>query len=189
MRHAIDFLEPATQQHSYRVAEIAREITEKYNIDSDIGLTPELAYLCGLYHDIGKIYVPDELLKSESQNGRETERLKEHVLRGKDYIMRSSEFAKMKNADKALIALCAHSHHENCWCTGYPLRSNIDNLPLIVGLIKVIDFYDNATNQERYKRIMDERIAVALMVSQAGGEYPVAAIKVFKEWYSLKTQD
>jgi putative nucleotidyltransferase with HDIG domain len=179
VRYAVDYLEPGTREHCYRVANIVKEIAEY----TDIGLSPDIAFLCGLYHDVGKIYLPDRLLKSEYLNSADSEAVKEHVYFGHKFIMESKELINMNSGHKKMLALCAGYHHENGRETGYPRGYNINDLPLIVGLVAIVDIYDKMTQLERYKRIMQENIAVELIRAETGGTYSLRAGQIFIKWY------
>lgn len=186
MRYAVDYLEPVTREHCYRVAKIVKEIAEYV----DIGVSPDIAFLCGLYHDVGKIYIPDKLLTNvDNLSSQDKEKMKEHTYFGYNFIMSSKELQGMNSSNKKMLALCAGYHHETRKCTGYPKGYCIEDLPLIVSVVSVVDMYDKMTHLDSYTRIIDERIVIELIRAETGGDYPTEAGQLFVRWYRHKQQN
>lgn len=100
----------------------------------------------GLLHDIGKIYIPEEILnKREQLNEEEYEIIKKHTLYGYFLLNEFGEFnKKVKRA-----VLC---HHERCDSLGYPLNASPDCVGIISKIVAVADVYDAMTTDRIYKK-------------------------------------
>lgn len=185
MKYAVDYLEKRTRNHCHRVGMMAREIAEEY----DVGITPELAFLCGLYHDVGKIYIPDALLQKARMTHTESEKSKQHVAFGYEFALNNEELSHLSSSERTLIALSAAFHHENVSATGYLKGENIENFPLIVGLIAILNYYDHVCYTPYYKKVADEKIHVIMMSNQSGVSFSAPAMDIFLKWYSKKREN
>ena len=93
--------DPATYQHGLRVGELGREIAPF------LGLSPKIAFLAGLFHDLGKLGVPLETLqKTGNWTEADAEIVKDHVLHGYELLRNNFDFT-------AEIILLHHSFQEN----------------------------------------------------------------------------
>lgn len=100
----------------------------------------------GLLHDIGKIYIPDEILnKSGSLNEEEYEIIKKHTLYG--YFL-LNEFGDFNQEVKRAVLF----HHERADSLGYPFNASPDYVGIISKIVSVADAYDAMTTDRVYKK-------------------------------------
>lgn len=100
----------------------------------------------GILHDIGKIYIPNEILKKEgSLTKEEYEIVKKHTLYG--YFL-LSEFGDFNRDVKRAVLF----HHEREDSLGYPLNASPDYVGLISKIVSVADVYDAMTTNRIYKK-------------------------------------
>jgi putative nucleotidyltransferase with HDIG domain len=127
--------------HSVSVALISRIIGIKAGFNdtqmSDI-------ILCSLYHDIGKLQIPEEILnKPEPLLDEERETIKTHTTLGYSTLVRTSL--------PEYVALCALHHHEHYDGTGYPAGLKGQKIPLYARYVAVADVYNAMTSKRPYR--------------------------------------
>lgn len=120
--------------------------------------------LAGLFHDVGKIYIPNKILNSpRNLTPEEFEVMKEHPMLG------------LKNLDKNKIyPEVVHGileHHEKLNGSGYPQGLKGDEISLVGRLLSVVDVYDALTSRRVYKDPMLPHQALSLMYSMRGQEF------------------
>ena len=148
---ALDARDPYTAGHSERVSRFAVAMGEWMNLGPD---ELETLRLGALLHDIGKIGVPDEILrKPDVLTSAEFEIIKTHPSAGAR-ILRSIPFL-------APHIPIVELHHERPDGRGYPYGLRGDDIPLAARLVHVADAFDAMTSARAYRsgRIPVEAIA------------------------------
>ncbi len=100
--------------------------------------------LAGLFHDIGKLLVPQDILtKAEKLTKQEFDLIKKHTDRGyqvlKDYPI------------DIRVKLAALMHHERCDGSGYPNGFRSDQIEAFSKIIAIADVYDAMTSNRKYR--------------------------------------
>ena len=148
---ALDARDPYTAGHSERVSRFAVAMGEELNLHAD---EVETLRLGALLHDIGKIGVPDEVLRKPGVlNAAEFEAIKTHPVAGAR-ILRSIPFL-------APHIPIVELHHERPDGLGYPYGLRGDEIPLAARIVHVADAFDAMTSARAYRsgRIPVEAIA------------------------------
>lgn len=131
-------------QHSLNVASLSMLIAKWSGKTQD---ECKLIFQCGLFHDIGKLLMPQKLLnKNSSLTINEYAQIKTHTLEGYN-LLKSLDMNK-EIANSALL------HHERIDGSGYPLKlknNQIDNISNISKIIALADVYDAMTNNRSYR--------------------------------------
>jgi len=97
-----------------------------------------------LLHDIGKLKIPEELLrKTEKLSEAEFELMRSHTTRGKEILERTPGLPTS-------AADIAYSHHERNDGHGYPLGRNAEALSLFSKMVAIVDVYDAITSNRAY---------------------------------------
>lgn len=130
-----------TGKHIFRVGEISSYLAEKMGFNSkDVERIRRFAPL----HDIGKIYVPYEILnKKDKLTDEEWEEMKMHTIYAKKLLDNDNYFELALN-----IALY---HHENYDGSGYPYGLKGERIPMEAMLVKIADIYDALRSKRSYK--------------------------------------
>lgn len=148
---ALDARDPYTAGHSERVSRFAVAMGEEMKLDFD---AKETLRLGALLHDIGKIGVPDEVLrKPGALTPEEFEAIKTHPSAGAR-ILRSIPFL-------APHIPIVELHHERPDGQGYPYGLRGEEIPLAARIVHVADAFDAITSARAYRpgRIPVEAIA------------------------------
>lgn len=134
--------------HSERVAKYAREIAKRYGYDE---YKQENIYMTGLLHDVGKIGVPDSILKkSDSLTDEEIKKVREHPVIGAHILSSIKEMPS--------LAAGAKYHHERYDGSGYPNGLAGENIPEQARIIAIADSYDVMVSRGEFSQsaIRDE---------------------------------
>lgn len=130
-------------------------------------------------HDVGKIMVPDNILKKPGKlTDEEFEEIKKHAEYGANIIDMISENA----TDKAFLnhaRIFALNHHEKWDGTGYPNRLKGEEIPLQGRLMAIADVYDALVSERPYKPPMPHEEARQIIVEGSGKQFDPALITAF----------
>jgi putative nucleotidyltransferase with HDIG domain len=158
---ALDARDPYTAGHSERVSVVSVAIGRALNLsDDDI----EVIRLGALLHDIGKIGVPDEVLRKPGPlTPAEFEAIRLHPVLGAR-ILRSVPFLARHIA---IVEL----HHERPDGRGYPKGLRGDDIPLAARIVHVADAYDAITSARAYRGARPAADALRELWRCAGTEF------------------
>lgn len=128
--------------------------------------------MAGLFHDIGKYYIPDSVLKKESSLTKEEFALmKSHPIRGLELV----EEIKYKDIGKLV-----EQHHERINGSGYPYGLKGDEICLGAKIIAVADSFDAMTSDRPYRKGLSKEEALKEIESLSGIHYDEKVIEAFK---------
>jgi putative nucleotidyltransferase with HDIG domain len=167
---ALDARDQYTAGHSAAVAVYARDIAQR------LGLTDEqqqLAHLCGLVHDIGKVGLPAGLLEKPGKlTLEERRRMEEHSVIGERILAKVDDYAE--------IARIVRYHHERMDGNGYPDRLPADQIPLLSRILAVADAYNAMTSGRPYRDAMPSRVARFRLAQAAGTQFDTTVVAAFE---------
>lgn len=133
-----------------------------------------LATLCGLLHDVGKLKVPESLLKKpDFYTAEEQTAIKAHTREGYMLIRNLDIDSHVKNAVLA--------HHERCDGTGYPFGLSGFRIDPYAKMVAIADVYDAMTSKRPYRNAMSPIQAIEVLQDEGLQKYDVRYIMVFLE--------
>jgi diguanylate cyclase (GGDEF)-like protein/PAS domain S-box-containing protein len=150
-----------TGQHLQRMRYVAEALALELGHSAadarDIGLAAAL-------HDIGKLFVPERVLRSSrALAGEDWEIMKRHTTLGQQFLNGHNGFE--------LAALIARHHHERWDGAGYPDRLAGDQIPEAAAIVMVADTFDAMTNERRYQQAASVQAAVDEIAACAGTQF------------------
>jgi len=168
---ALDMRDEETQGHSVRVLQYAMKLANLMGI-KDPEKLKNLEY-GSLLHDIGKIGIPDAILrKPDRLNDEEWEIMRTHP--GAGYrILSNIKFLE----EVSMIVL---HHHENYDGTGYPDRLKAEEIPLCARIFSVADALDAMTSYRSYRDALTFREAAEELIEYSGTRFDPEVIKAFR---------
>lgn len=165
----IEAKDEITEGHSVRVAGYSMELAKAMGYDAQ---RAEQVYQTGLLHDVGKIGIPDLILKKEGKLTREEYgEIKEHTSIGGHIL------AAIETMD--YLADGAKYHHERYDGTGYPQGLAGEEIPEIGRIIAVADVFDALISKRHYKEAMDIDAARREILKGAGTQFDPKIVAVF----------
>ena len=165
----LDLKDLNTGVHSTRLAEWALRIARKLNIPEEHLHQVEVA---ALLHDVGKVGVPDAILK---KNGPLTAEERALINRHPEYswsILRLLPGLQ----DASLYAL---HHHESYDGSGYPAGLKQHDIPLVSRIVSVIDAYDAMVSHRCYRKGLPHEEAVRRLLASSGQQFDSEVVQVF----------
>ncbi len=157
----IDAKDSYTKGHSERVAKYSVEIAKRLRI-SDERL--DNIYYAALLHDIGKIGIPDGILKkSDKLTPEEYEIIKTHTTLGAEIL---KDMTAVKN-----IQFGARDHHERYDGKGYPRGIKGSEISLEGKIIGAADAYDAMSTARGYNTAFDKEHIKKEVMEQSGKQF------------------
>lgn len=164
--------EPSTASHSKRVSDRTVFLSRKMGISEEKEL--EAISKGALLHDIGKIGIPDNILKKPGKlSPEEMEIMRSHAEIGYKII---STIPDMEAA-----AEIVYSHHERFDGKGYPKGLKGENISLAARIFSVIDTYDAIRFDRCYHKGTSMKEALAEIEKASGIQFDPYVVKCFKE--------
>ncbi len=133
----------------------------------------QLAHLCGLVHDIGKIGLPPNLLeKPGALTLEERRQMEDHASIGERILSKVEDYSE--------IARIVRHHHEQVDGLGYPDRLKEDSIPLISRIIAVADAYNAMTSDRPYRDAMPSRVARLRLAQAVETQFDTTVVAAFE---------
>ena len=166
----LDARDRYTAGHSAAVAIYSRDIARRMGLPD---VTRDLAYLCGLVHDIGKIgLAPGLLEKPGALTLDERRQMQEHSAIGERILEHVAEYSE--------IATIVRHHHERIDGQGYPDGLADEDIPLVSRIIAVADAYNAMTSDRPYRDAMPSRVARLRLAQAVDSQFDTAAVAAFE---------
>ena len=142
-----------------------------------LGLKGEMLHdicLAGLLHDVGKMFIPKELLDKQAKlDEKEWNEMKKHPVYGAVYL------SKLQNVPK-LAVIATFEHHMRFDGTGYPDTKKRDKKQHIASqIIAISDFFDALRTERPYRRALEVPVICGLLKETAGREFNSLLVENF----------
>lgn len=130
--------------------------------------------IAGLLHDIGKIYIKDEILnKPDKLTNEEFEVMKKHPLLGYNLVVSNDQFSNSEIANAVL------AHHERLDGSGYPIGGDRPRIGFYASVVAVADVYDAITSSRIYSAKQSPYTAAEILWHESFGKLDPKISKVF----------
>ena len=166
---ALETRDSETHGHSERVVTYSLRLGREYGLNSAEMKALEFG---SLLHDIGKIGVPDSILRKPAKlTEEEWVRMREHPLHGQQ-ILRGIEF--LQGASRVVA-----QHHEKWDGTGYPLGLQKEEIDICARIFSVADAFDAITSDRVYRRGKSYEAAAQELDDWAGRQFDPKVVEAF----------
>jgi diguanylate cyclase (GGDEF)-like protein/putative nucleotidyltransferase with HDIG domain len=169
LARAVDARDAYTGEHSAEVGELAARIATRMGLEDD---AVDLIRLAGSLHDVGKLAIPEEILRKPGPlNEAERVVLERHPQIG---------YRMLDSLGVDPVATWVLHHHERWDGDGYPNRLRADEIPLGARILFVADAYDAMTSERVYRGRLSHEHAMRELERCAGTQFDpdvVAAAK------------
>ena len=154
---SVEARDPYTEGHCERLARYASLLGEHLGLATDKLIALKRG---GYLHDLGKIQIPDEVLKKHGNlTPRDWEIMRQHPIIGED-------ICKPLRSLKLVLPIIRH-HHEHWNGSGYPDGLRGPNIPLLARILQVVDVYDALRTARPYKPALSHDESAHVMAREA----------------------
>ena len=167
---AIDAKDPYTKDHSNSVSRFSEALARAINLpESEV----ERIKLGALLHDVGKIGIPETVLKKEGPlSDEEWTIMKKHPVIGAEKVL-------MPNPALIDLIPIVKCHHERIDGKGYPEGLSNGEIPLAAKIVAIADTYHALISDRPYRRGMDIEKAISILEQGAGTQWDADLIRTF----------
>lgn len=167
---AIDAKDPYTKGHSTSVSRFSEALARAINLPEE---EVERIKLGALLHDVGKIGIPETVLKKEGPlSDDEWMIMKQHPTIGAEKVLNPNPSLR------DLIPIVKY-HHERIDGKGYPEGLKNGDIPLAAKIVAIADTYHALISDRPYRRGMDIEKALAILNEGAGSQWDKDLIRTF----------
>jgi len=176
---SVESRDPYTEGHCERLAENASNLGRHLRLDDE-----EITALRrgGYLHDLGKIAVPDEILKKGANlTAEEWQVMKRHPLTGEN-ICRPLRSLR-------LVLPIIRNHHEHFNGSGYPDGLQGADIPLLARILQVVDVYDALRTARPYKPALShDQAAITMREEGRSGQWDEGLVAAFFQMLDKQRQ-
>ena len=177
--HALDLRDDETEGHTQRVTQRTLKLAKAMGIN---GETLVHIRRGALLHDIGKLGIPDEILKKPGPlSDEEWNHMKKHPIYAQEML---SEIEFLHPAME--IPYC---HHEKWDGSGYPRGLKGERIPLSARVFAVIDVWDALTSDRPYRDSWPEEEAVQYILEHAGTHFDPDVVETWTTVFDIELPD
>lgn len=171
MLHCMREYDDATYIHSMNVALICNIFARWLRMNEEEIIK---ATTSGLLHDIGKIKIPEEILKKPDKlTKQEFNIIKRHPQEGYRLLLDSKLDPEVLNA--------VLMHHERCDGTGYPLNLSANQIGIYAKMVSIADVYDATTSARVYRGPLCPFSAISIFEQEGLRKYDPKFVMTFLE--------
>ena len=168
---AIDARDPSTLGHTERVMDLSKGLALELN-RRGYKLDLDSLKLAALLHDVGKIGVPESILrKPGAPTAEEWKEIKKHPAIGANILEPLYDMKEVKDA--------IHYHQEHYNGLGYPRGLKAKDIPLMSRIVMVVDAYDAMTSDRVYRPRRSREEALAELKVNAGTQFDPEIVDAF----------
>jgi putative nucleotidyltransferase with HDIG domain len=184
LMQSLNTVDPLTYQHCTRVGEMARKLARDSGLND---YQQKLAEFSGLFHDIGKIGISQEIIaKPGKLEPKELDIMRNHPVLSEEIIKPLSKHAFFNELLPAI-----RGHHERVDGEGYPDKLMSDKVPLLARIILVVDTYDAMSQTRAYRKGLPDDIIYAELKRCSGTQFDAHLVRMFlqahRSWQNQPT--
>ncbi len=167
---AIDAKDPYTKGHSTSVSRYSEALARAVNLPEN---EVERISLGALLHDVGKIGIPENVLKKPDRlSDEEWNIMKQHPVIGAEKVLQPNESLR------DLIPIVKY-HHEHVDGTGYPEHLKGDEIPLSAKIVAVADAFHALVSDRPYRKGLGLDVACDILLQGAGKQWDADLVTKF----------
>lgn len=184
LAYQAEMRDSGTGKHLERTSRYMRIIAEQMAQTSKYKAYLTADYIADLQksaplHDIGKVGIPDSILKKEGRlSAEEFGIIKGHCEMGASTLALAEKKLEFRSFLNMAISI-ARSHHEKWNGKGYPSGLRGEEIPLSARIMAVSDVYDALRSERCYKKAYSHKKAVKIITSESGEHFDPAVVAAF----------
>ena len=171
LMRALDAKDRYSSGHSQRVVKLAMLMADELKLDDEDRYKLQLS---AFLHDIGKIGMPDSILKkADSLEDYELNKAKDHPIIGSKIISEIEELSE--------VASIVRHHHERFDGTGYPDGLKGDAIPFFSRILAILDAYEALVSDRVYRKAITTSEAIKEIQDNSGLQFDPFLVKAFSK--------
>jgi putative nucleotidyltransferase with HDIG domain len=171
LTHRVDGRENLDLRHSRAIAHVSRNLAHALGLDTEAA---ERAYLAGMFHDLGKLELPESLLRKPGPlDVWEWEEMASHAERGAEMVDR---IGGMRD-----VATIVASHHERWDGVGYPSKIAGEAIPIEGRIVAAADAFVTMTSERPCRGALPVTAALTELIRGAGSGFDPTVISALLE--------
>jgi len=173
---AVEAKDPYTSGHVERVEALSYLLARKSGLR---GENLRIARIAGILHDVGKIGVPDRILrKPDKLTKKEFEIVKRHVIYSKEIL------EPIGGIEDVIPGI--YYHHERYDGKGYPEGRKEQEIPLIARIISIVDAFDAMASDRPYRKALPAKKIVREFLKNKGKQFDPELVDIFLSMEEVK---
>ncbi len=169
LMNALECKDPYTFRHSIRVSFYSCLLGRELGLSDDEIKELEL---CGLFHDLGKISIPDNILQKPYQLSEDEFLIMKKHPEDSEFIIKNYE--QFKN-----IAKYVRHHHERWDGRGYPDKLKEEEIPFFSRIVLIADTFDSMTSTRPYRQGLPNQVAYDELIQFSNIQFDGNLVKKF----------
>jgi putative nucleotidyltransferase with HDIG domain len=171
LTRTVDGRENLDVRHSRAIALVARSLAHALGLDAGAA---KRAYLAGMFHDLGKIELPETLLRKPGPlDTNEWAEMASHAERGAELVDR---IGGMRD-----VATIVASHHERWDGVGYPNRIAGEAIPIEARIVSASDAFVTMTSERPFRGALPVTAALTELIRNAGSGFDATVVGALLE--------
>ena len=168
---ALDLRDHETEGHSVRVAQMTIHLARALDVPHD-----ELSHIWrgALLHDIGKLAIPDSILRKNGPLTKEERRVMEK------HPMHAHEMLYPVEYLREALPIPVY-HHEKFDGTGYPFRIKEDSIPFAARMFSVVDVWDALSFKRPYRDALPQKKVREMLLADRGTHFDPVCVDMYLE--------
>lgn len=169
---SVESRDPYTEGHCERLSQYAADLGHSLGLDDEANVALKRG---GFLHDLGKVAIPDDILKKGSNlTPAERRIMQQHPVIGE-------RICKPLKSLRQVLPIIRH-HHEHWDGSGYPDGLAGEDIPLLARVLQVVDVYDALRTARPYKVALSHDAAIDVMQEEADrGLWDPRIVRAFVE--------
>ncbi len=173
LARAAEYRDDATGRHQERVGQLAERLAVRMGVDAE---TVALLRLAAPLHDLGKIAIPDSILRKPGPlTPDEYRRMQEHTRYGAELLAGSTHQVL------EVARVIALAHHERWDGNGYPAGRRATEIPLAGRIVAVADVFDSLLHSRPYKDAIPMDRVLAMIEEDSGAAFDPDIVRALLE--------
>ena len=171
LTRTVDGREDLDLRHSRAIAIVSRSLAQALGLDAEAA---QRTYLAGMFHDLGKIELPDSILRKPGPlDSGEWAEMASHAERGAEMVDRIGGMRDVA----AIVAL----HHERWDGVGYPSRIAGESIPIEARIVSASDAFVTMTSERPFRGALPVTAALTELIRNAGSGFDPAVVGALLE--------
>ncbi len=179
-----EYRDKETGRHLERIQEYSRLLAKRMkelSIGGGYITNKYIDALClsSVLHDIGKVGIPDHILRKPGElTMEEFELMKRHTEIG-GRVLEQAEAMNPARSFLAIGKLIAYHHHERWDGSGYPAGLKREAIPLSARIVAIADVYDALRSDRPYKKAIAHEKAMEIIRNDSGTHFDPTLVEAF----------